>query len=64
MEETKVEKPGYKTTEFWLTLISSLGMFITNKFGVAIPMEIVMGIAGIVITYVLGRSVVKQKKNE
>lgn len=55
-------KPGYKTTEFWLALISSV-VTLLNQSGVlgsvVLPLEAILGIAGVVVTYIFGRSIVK-----
>lgn len=56
------KKPGYKTTEFWLAVITSVATLL-NQSGVlgsfTLPIESIVTVAGIVISYVIGRSVVK-----
>jgi len=56
---------GYKTTEFWVTTITSL-VVILNQSGIlgtfVIPTEAVMSIAGIVASYVISRGVAKNGK--
>lgn len=55
-------KTGYKTTEFWLAMVTSL-VTLLNQSGllgsITLPTEAILGIAGVVITYILGRSGVK-----
>lgn len=56
------KKKGYKTTEFWLALVTSVATLL-NQSGIlgdfTLPLEAVAGIAGVVISYIIGRSVVK-----
>ena len=55
-------KPGYKTSEFWVTAITSLGT-VVNQSGLlgsfTLPVEAIATIAGIVATYVLSRGIAK-----
>lgn len=55
-------KPGYKTSEFWVTTITSIATVI-NQSGVlgsfALPVESIATVAGIVATYVLSRGIAK-----
>lgn len=55
-------KPGYKTTEFWVTVITSVATAL-NQSGVlgsfSLPTEALATIAGIVASYVLSRGVAK-----
>lgn len=56
-------KTGYKTTEFWVTLITTLGTLL-NQAGilgsVVLPVESIATVGGIVASYVIGRSYVKK----
>ena len=55
------KKPGYQTSEFWLSLVSA-GLLVANKgLGLDIDEGTVMAFAGMVITYVISRAVVKAK---
>lgn len=53
---------GYKTTEFWVTTLSSLAV-IANQSGLLgdfiLPVEAIATIAGIVGSYVISRGVAK-----
>lgn len=55
-------KTGYKTTEFWLAVLTSI-VTLLNQSGLlgeyTLPTEAILTIGGIVITYILGRSGVK-----
>ena len=58
-------KTGYKTSEFWVTTISSIAV-ILNQSGIlggfVLPVEAIATIAGIVGSYVLSRGVAKLNK--
>ena len=53
---------GYKTTEFWVTTISSVAV-ILNQSGVlggfVLPIEAIGTVAGIIGAYVISRGVAK-----
>ncbi len=55
-------KTGYKTSEFWITTISSIAV-ILNQSGVlgsfVLPVEAIATIAGIIGSYVISRGVAK-----
>jgi len=57
-------KSGYKTTEFWVTLATSV-VTTLNASGilgsVTLPLETIATLAGLAASYVLGRSIVKAK---
>lgn len=52
-------KPGWKTTEFWLSVVTSLGVLL-NQSGILgalqIPIDGVATIAGVIATYVASRA--------
>lgn len=54
-------KPGYKTTEFWLALISGiLGLLNqSGALGAPLPADAIMSVAAPVVTYIATRSVAK-----
>lgn len=55
-------KAGIKTSEFWVTLVGA-GLMITNQgLGLGIDEPTVLAFAAMVVSYVLGRSVVKTAK--
>ena len=53
-------KAGVKTTEFWTTLVAAVVMVFNQGLGFNLPEEQLMSFAGVVIAYVLGRSIVKK----
>jgi hypothetical protein len=57
-------KQGWKTTEFWVTLVTAL-LVALNQSGIlgaiVLPIESIAGVIGVIAPYVLGRSVVKLK---
>lgn len=52
-------KPGYKTTEFWVFLVTSLGTAL-NQSGILgtlmLPIEAIASVVGIAATYIIGRA--------
>lgn len=56
-------KPGYKTSEFWVTAVTSL-LTLINQSGVlgsvVLPVESIAVIGGMVATYVLSRGMAKK----
>lgn len=59
-------KPGYKTSEFWVTTITSIVVAL-NTSGIlgsfTLPTEAIATIAGIVASYILSRGVAKLNVN-
>lgn len=59
-------KPGYKTSEFWVTAITSIAT-IVNQSGVletfVLPVEALATIAGLAATYILSRGLAKLNVN-
>lgn len=64
MSEVKATKSGVKTSEFWLAFVTS-AVTLLNQSGIlgdfTLPVESIVGVAGVVISYILGRSFVKAK---
>lgn len=55
------KKPGYQTSEFWLSIVSAC-LLVSNKgLGLGIDEGTVMAFAGMVISYVISRTVIKAK---
>lgn len=59
MDRSKV-KSGLRTSEFWLALLGSLIPVLNGHLGLSIPSEGVMAVAGVIVSYVIGRSAVKR----
>ncbi|MFQ5673424.1 MAG: hypothetical protein ACE5G9_10035 [Nitrospinales bacterium] len=53
-------KSGIKTTEFWTTVVAGVIMVFNQGLGIQLPSEQIMSLAGVVIAYILGRSIVKK----
>lgn len=53
-------KSGVKSTEFWLALIAAIVPVLNQQLGLNLPIEAIIGIAGIAIAYIFGRSMVKK----
>lgn len=53
-------KAGIKSSEFWVALFGAAIPVANHHLGLNIPTEAVLGIAGIVISYIAGRSYVKR----
>jgi hypothetical protein len=54
-------KPGYQTTEFWLTALTTFGTLLNQSgvIGVTVPIETVLTYITPVVAYIFGRSYVK-----
>jgi membrane protein implicated in regulation of membrane protease activity len=57
-------KPGWKTTEFWLTAATAAVGLLNSALGWNIPVETVATVVGGVAAYVLGRAVTKKPASE
>jgi hypothetical protein len=55
-------KKGYKTTEFWLTLIGGAVVLLNGAFGWDLDAASITAMAGSVAAYVLGRSYLKGQR--
>lgn len=53
-------KPGWKTTEFWSTVATSLVVVLNQAFGWHIPVDTVLALVGGVAAYVLSRGLAKK----
>lgn len=60
-------KPGYKTSEFWVTTVGSLVVAL-NQSGllgsVVLPKDAILAIVGAVATYVISRGLAKLNVND
>jgi hypothetical protein len=55
-------KPGYKTTEFYLAVLSSV-VTLLNQSGIIgnpLPADAIMTIGGVIAAYIASRTVVKK----
>ena len=53
-------KSGWKTSEFWVTIATSNLILFNEQLGLNLPVDAIVSIAGVVIAYVFGRSIVKK----
>jgi hypothetical protein len=55
-------KTGYKTTEFWVTVVTSILTLLNQSgfIGTPLPVEAIAGIVGLVATYALSRGLAKK----
>ncbi len=53
-------KAGIKTTEFWLALLGAIIPVLNQYLGLNLPSAAILGITGIIISYIFGRSIVKK----
>lgn len=53
-------KTGVKTTEFWTTVAAAIIMVFNQGLGFNLPSDQLMSLAGVVMSYCLGRSIVKK----
>ncbi len=53
-------KTGWRTSEFWATAVAALIPLINTAFGLDIPVEALVSIAGTIGAYVLSRGMAKK----
>ena len=53
-------KAGWRTSEFWVTIATSNLILFNEQLGLHLPVDAIVSIAGVVIAYVFGRSIVKK----
>jgi hypothetical protein len=56
-------KQGIKTTEFWATMLGTILIAGAEEFGIALSSTSAIGIAGMIVTYIVGRVVHKRSIN-
>lgn len=56
----EVKKPGYKTTEFYVTVAASLIAILNKAFDWNIPSDTLTQVVGVVAAYVLSRGFAKK----
>jgi len=58
----KVElKNGFKTSEFWVTIVTALVVFLNNKIGIGLSEGDVKSLVTVVLGYVASRAAAKLK---
>lgn len=53
-------KAGIKTSEFWLSLVGAIIPVLNSSLGLAIPIEGILSVAGMVVAYVISRTAIKR----
>ena len=53
-------KTGVKTSEFYLALIGAILPVLNTHLGFVIPVESVLSISGIIVAYIISRTVAKR----
>ena len=64
MQDTSINKPGIKTTEFWATILGTIIVTGASEFGLNIASASAIGVAAMVITYVAGRVINKNAQSK
>ncbi len=59
-KSTEGHRPGNKTSEFLLNVLGAVLIAANSIFGLGIPVEGVMSIAGMIVAYTTGRSIIKK----
>lgn len=52
-------KPGWKSTEFWVAILTPIILFACNKAGIDIPEDAITGLIAGIVPYILSRGAVK-----
>lgn len=62
LKEAEMEKvkAGIKTSEFWLAIVAAIIPVVNQHLGLNLPGEAILAVAGIAISYIFGRSMVKR----
>jgi hypothetical protein len=64
MDITQHFKQGYKTTEFWFTIVGALIVLVNAGTGLDLDSESILALAGTVAAYVASRSYLKGHRAE
>ena len=59
---TEQFKRGYKTTEFWLTIVGGVVVLLNGALGWDLDAASITGMAGSIAAYILGRSYLKGQR--
>ncbi len=59
-EQMKKAKSGVRSSEFYLALVGAVIPVLNTHLGFAIPVEGVLGISGVIVSYIISRTVVKK----
>ena len=64
MQDTSINKPGIKTTEFRATILGTIIVAGASEFGLNIAPASAIGVAAMIITYVAGRVINKNAQSK
>lgn len=64
MDLTSQFKKGYKTSEFWLTIIGAVIVIVNTTTGLDLDGESILGMLGAIAAYVASRSYLKGHRVE
>lgn len=59
MTQATAEKPGYRTTEFWVAVLTPLLVFTCQKLGIELTEQTITALIAAIVPYIVGRSAVK-----
>ncbi len=59
-EQMRKVKSGVRSSEFYLALIGAVIPVLNTHLGFAIPVEGVLGISGVIVSYIISRTMVKR----
>jgi peptidoglycan L-alanyl-D-glutamate endopeptidase CwlK len=59
--DTEKVKAGARSTEFYMALLGAVIPVLNTHMGLSIPVEGVLGIAGVIISYIISRTFVKRR---
>lgn len=57
-------KPGYRTSEFWLTLLANILTIVASRKGIIPAGTATNAVAGLTAAYTLGRSLAKKDSKD
>lgn len=55
-----MNKPGIKTTEFWIGLGAILLAYFNENLGLNLPVESILAVSAIVVSYIASRTYIKK----
>ena len=57
-------KSGVRTSEFWLAVVAAFVMIANQGLGLGLPADSIMSMAGVVVSYIFGRTALKLRGAE
>lgn len=56
IQENQPIKPGYKTTEFWATIIGSVIVGASSQYNIQLDQSTIVSLTSLIITYTISRT--------